>query len=244
MPARQPEFVLPGFTAPAAGKTGTSHDAWFAGFTSNLLCVVWIGNDDYTDLKSGRRQSSGAHLGRLHEACCSAAAVFRYPPVRSLRREFRSCGWIKSPTCLRMPTCPQDYDAVFPRRNGADANLRPGAPAISAICSRSFLALASRPTVVPATPVNGMPALPPQQVSTQAAAAPTQPGPCPAPARPAAEKEKGLLRKAVWRLRATTTTTQPDHRSRIRAGEISRRVRRTADPSASLGMTNGSARLP
>ena len=40
-----------GFTAPAAGKTGTEHDAWFAGFTSNLLCVVWIGNDDYTDLK-------------------------------------------------------------------------------------------------------------------------------------------------------------------------------------------------
>ncbi len=25
-----------GFTAPAAGKTGTSHDAWFAGYTSNL----------------------------------------------------------------------------------------------------------------------------------------------------------------------------------------------------------------
>jgi penicillin-binding protein 1B len=40
-----------GFTAPAAGKTGTEHDAWFAGYTSNLLCVVWVGNDDYTDLK-------------------------------------------------------------------------------------------------------------------------------------------------------------------------------------------------
>ena len=40
-----------GFTPPAAGKTGTSHDAWFAGFTSNLLCIVWIGNDDYTDIK-------------------------------------------------------------------------------------------------------------------------------------------------------------------------------------------------
>src|SRR5579863_10053546 len=40
-----------GFTAPAAGKTGTSHDAWFAGFTSNLLCIVWVGNDDYTDIK-------------------------------------------------------------------------------------------------------------------------------------------------------------------------------------------------
>ncbi|HEU5341859.1 PBP1A family penicillin-binding protein [Edaphobacter sp.] len=40
-----------GFTAPAAGKTGTEHDAWFAGYTSNLLCIVWVGNDDYTDLK-------------------------------------------------------------------------------------------------------------------------------------------------------------------------------------------------
>jgi penicillin-binding protein 1B len=40
-----------GFTSPAAGKTGTSHDAWFAGYTSNLLCIVWVGNDDYTDIK-------------------------------------------------------------------------------------------------------------------------------------------------------------------------------------------------
>jgi penicillin-binding protein 1B len=40
-----------GFIAPAAGKTGSSHDAWFAGFTSNLLCVVWVGYDDYSDVK-------------------------------------------------------------------------------------------------------------------------------------------------------------------------------------------------
>jgi penicillin-binding protein 1B len=42
-----------GFTAPAAGKTGTSHDVWFAGYSSNLLCVVWVGNDDYTDISHG-----------------------------------------------------------------------------------------------------------------------------------------------------------------------------------------------
>jgi penicillin-binding protein 1B len=35
-----------GFVLPAAGKTGTSHDGWFAGFTSNLLAVVWVGYDD------------------------------------------------------------------------------------------------------------------------------------------------------------------------------------------------------
>lgn len=39
-----------GFTAPAAGKTGTSRDGWFAGFTSNLLCVVWVGFDDNRDI--------------------------------------------------------------------------------------------------------------------------------------------------------------------------------------------------
>jgi penicillin-binding protein 1B len=40
-----------GFALPAAGKTGTSHDAWFAGFTSKLICIVWVGLDDYKDLK-------------------------------------------------------------------------------------------------------------------------------------------------------------------------------------------------
>ncbi len=39
-----------GFLLPAAGKTGTSHDAWFAGFTSKLLCVVWVGLDDNQEL--------------------------------------------------------------------------------------------------------------------------------------------------------------------------------------------------
>jgi penicillin-binding protein 1B len=40
-----------GFTLPAAGKTGTSHDGWFAGFTSKLVCVVWVGYDDNHELK-------------------------------------------------------------------------------------------------------------------------------------------------------------------------------------------------
>jgi penicillin-binding protein 1B len=38
-----------GFLHPAAGKTGTTdnlRDAWFAGFTRDLLTVVWVGRDD------------------------------------------------------------------------------------------------------------------------------------------------------------------------------------------------------
>jgi penicillin-binding protein 1B len=40
-----------GLKVPAAGKTGTSRDGWFAGFTSDLLCVVWVGFDDNRELK-------------------------------------------------------------------------------------------------------------------------------------------------------------------------------------------------
>jgi penicillin-binding protein 1B len=47
-----------GFEAPAAGKTGTSRDGWFAGYTSNLLCVVWIGFDDNRDLELSGSQSA------------------------------------------------------------------------------------------------------------------------------------------------------------------------------------------
>ncbi len=39
-----------GLQRPRAGKTGTSRDGWFAGYTSNLLCVVWVGFDDNRDL--------------------------------------------------------------------------------------------------------------------------------------------------------------------------------------------------
>jgi penicillin-binding protein 1B len=39
-----------GINFPVAGKTGTSHDGWFAGFTSKLLCIVWVGFDDNREL--------------------------------------------------------------------------------------------------------------------------------------------------------------------------------------------------
>lgn len=39
-----------GFKFNVAGKTGTSRDGWFAGFTPNLVCVVWVGFDDGSQL--------------------------------------------------------------------------------------------------------------------------------------------------------------------------------------------------
>jgi penicillin-binding protein 1B len=39
-----------GLKANVAGKTGTSRDGWFAGYTPSLVCVVWVGFDDGSQL--------------------------------------------------------------------------------------------------------------------------------------------------------------------------------------------------
>jgi penicillin-binding protein 1B len=39
-----------GFSLPAAGKTGTSRDGWFAGYTKDYIAIAWVGFDDNTDL--------------------------------------------------------------------------------------------------------------------------------------------------------------------------------------------------
>ena len=39
-----------GFKFNVAGKTGTSRDGWFAGYTPHLVCVVWVGFDDGSQL--------------------------------------------------------------------------------------------------------------------------------------------------------------------------------------------------
>ncbi len=47
-----------GFSMPAAGKTGTSRDGWFAGYTPDLLCIVWVGFDDNSELNLSGSQSA------------------------------------------------------------------------------------------------------------------------------------------------------------------------------------------
>lgn len=39
-----------GLKGTLAGKTGTSRDGWFAGFTPELVCAVWVGFDDGSQL--------------------------------------------------------------------------------------------------------------------------------------------------------------------------------------------------
>jgi penicillin-binding protein 1B len=101
-----------GFTSPAAGKTGTSHDAWFAGFTSNLLCIVWVGNDDYTDV-----QIEGAHAAAPIWAEFMKKAVEL--PQYSDTHDFSAPDGVeivsldKATNLLSDGTCPESYDAAF-----------------------------------------------------------------------------------------------------------------------------------
>jgi penicillin-binding protein 1B len=101
-----------GFLAPAAGKTGTDHDAWFAGFTSNLICVVWVGNDDYTDIKI-----EGADAAAPIWAAFMKKAVEL--PQYSDTHEFTPPDGVqmeqidKATNLLSDNACPDSYNAAF-----------------------------------------------------------------------------------------------------------------------------------
>jgi penicillin-binding protein 1B len=101
-----------GFIAPAAGKTGTSHDAWFAGFTSNLLCVVWVGNDDYTDIKL-----EGAQVAAPIWAAFMKQAILlpQYSDVKDFTPPdgVQLVSLDKTTNLLADTACPDDYEAAF-----------------------------------------------------------------------------------------------------------------------------------
>ena len=101
-----------GFLAPAAGKTGTSHDAWFAGYTTNLLCIVWVGNDDYTDVNI-----EGAHAAAPIWAEFMKKAV--QLPQYSDTNQFTPPEGVdivsidKVSSLLSDATCPESFNAAF-----------------------------------------------------------------------------------------------------------------------------------
>ena len=68
---RRPRARSVGFTLPAAGKTGTTndyHDAWFVGFTPQLVTGVWVGFDQPRTIIGGgyAADAGGAAVGTLH----------------------------------------------------------------------------------------------------------------------------------------------------------------------------------
>jgi penicillin-binding protein 1B len=101
-----------GFNAPAAGKTGTSHDGWFAGYTSNLLCIVWVGYDDYSDIRLSGAQTAAPIWAEFMK---KAVTLPQYSDVKPFSQP---TGVVdvqldKATNLLATPSCPETYTAAF-----------------------------------------------------------------------------------------------------------------------------------
>jgi len=101
-----------GFNAPAAGKTGSSHDGWFAGYTSNLLCIVWVGYDDYSDIRLSGAQTAAPIWAEFMK---KAVASPRYSDVKPFSQP---TGVVdvqldKLTNLLANASCPETYTAAF-----------------------------------------------------------------------------------------------------------------------------------
>jgi penicillin-binding protein 1B len=96
-----------GFTAEAAGKTGTTNDyrdAWFAGFTPDLLCVVWVGFDDNTPVGlSGTRAALPIWVDFMKAALGGLKpSSFPAPPEGIVFVDIdRDTGLLATPACPR-----------------------------------------------------------------------------------------------------------------------------------------------
>ena len=108
-PARQM-----GFKIPAAGKTGTTNDAkdaWFVGFTPNLLTVVWTGFDTKEDLNlTGAQASLPAWTVFMKAATASRPVLDFTSPLGIVAERVDPMTGYKA-----NPYCPVTIDGVFPR---------------------------------------------------------------------------------------------------------------------------------
>ena len=104
---------LAGVDFPSAGKTGTTdayRDSWFAGYTPNLVCVVWVGRD--TGAPTGLTGSSGAlriwtrFMKSVYPA--GGSTSFRVPPGITMAEIDPESGY------LATSACPQPFPEAFP----------------------------------------------------------------------------------------------------------------------------------
>jgi penicillin-binding protein 1B len=101
-----------GFSLPAAGKTGTSRDGWFAGYTSNLVCVIWVGFDDNRDLGL----AGGATAAPIWaDFMIRATALPSYRDVKDFEMPEGVQSVLIDPESLELatPNCPATREEVY-----------------------------------------------------------------------------------------------------------------------------------
>lgn len=159
-----------GFTQPCGGKTGTTdnfEDAWFAGYTSQLSCAVWVGLDDpQRTVSSGygstlalpvwaevmkAADAMGYTAGRLHNPRKVVVDVCRL----SGKRATTGCAADGNAEQVRLPADtapgPHDFCPLHPARAIAidPATGLPAAPKASAVTSGAPRATPAAPRATP-----------------------------------------------------------------------------------------------
>jgi penicillin-binding protein 1A len=97
-----------GFTRPAGGKTGTTNnysDAWFVGFTPQIVCGVWAGIDERMSMGHGVTGSSAA----IPVWTRAMQALHRDLPIQEFRRPegIRSVSICHQTSGLARESCPR-----------------------------------------------------------------------------------------------------------------------------------------
>jgi penicillin-binding protein 1B len=101
-----------GFSLDAAGKTGTTNDlrdAWFVGFTRQLLTVVWVGHDDNQPLSLSGTQAALPIWTEFMKSALAGRADQRFevPDGVTFVEIDQDTGK------LALPGCPRTYNESF-----------------------------------------------------------------------------------------------------------------------------------
>ena len=189
-----------GFTAPAAGKTGTSHDGWFAGYTTNLLCIVWVGYDDYSDIRLSGAQTAAPIWAEFMK---KAVALPQYSDVKDFKQPpgVVDVQLDKQTNLLATPACPETYTAAFIAGTEPSQTCEQGT-GIKGFFSRIFGMGTSKP--VPAA-VPGQPAAPQPPVGSQ----PVTSAQGDQASQDAGKKKKGLFGKIAGIFKDDKSSNQP-----------------------------------
>jgi len=189
-----------GFDAPAAGKTGTSHDGWFAGYTSNLVCVVWVGYDDDRNLNLVGAQSAAPVWAEFMKR---AQALPEYQDMENFPEPPGIVHVMVDPASgdLATPNCPQTVDEVFiagtqptqfcPLHGGEKLSQVPPVSWIGKLLGKSSAPPPPSSTAAAIAREKGLPERPAVTPPGNPTMAPATVTPTPAAAPP--EKKKGIL---------------------------------------------------
>jgi membrane carboxypeptidase/penicillin-binding protein len=131
-----------GFTRPACGKTGTTNDAndaWFAGFTPNLLAVVWTGFDQKESLGLTGAQASLPAWTTFMKAATAPRPALDFPIPPGIVRESID----PLTDCKAGPFCAAAIEGVFPKAM---------APTQMCRCDKSAAPLAASDHRMPTAP--------------------------------------------------------------------------------------------